>query len=154
MIEFNPEKTIQPSVDPKKTGSNQPTEKNDFQNVFQQAIGSVETKNNAVQSTSSVSEIRPARFETQPQVSDNVVAGQVDSLINTLEAYREALSNGEATLKDIEPLIDRIDRQSDSLSKACRNTETDDGLKAIADQVLSLSSMELARYKSGYYTDA
>ena len=154
MIEFNPEKTILPINDSKKAENNQGTESLDFRNVFQQAIGSAETKSQSVEATAHFSDIRPAQFEASTtDVSAEMVVDQIDALIQAMEDYQRELTNGEATLKDMAPIVDKIVRQSDSLSNLSTSDGVDDGLKSIADQSLSLSSQEVAKYKSGVYND-
>lgn len=153
MIEFNPDKPILPINEGQKTDSNQSPENLDFRNVFQQAISSEETKGESVESTPYLSGIRPAQFETNKEVTSNMVVDQIDSLMQTMEDYQRKLTDGEVTLKDLEPIVNKIVKQSDSLSVLSMSEGVDEGLKTIANQTLSLSSQELANYKSGVYND-
>jgi hypothetical protein len=153
MIEFDPDKSIPSIVDQKKVENKQRTGKNEFQEIFQQAVDSVKTENTNVESTPYISEIRPVQFETQAESSTSQIVDQVDALLHSMEDYQQVLMNRDATLKDIEPIIDRIGKQSASLSGISQDMGLDDDLKSLVNQSLSLSLQEIARYKSGHYND-
>jgi hypothetical protein len=153
MIGIDPDKTISPTMDQKRVANQQKTDKNEFKNLFQQAVDSAKTENKTVASTPSVSEIRPVQFETQADASTGMVVDQVGRLMNTMEAYQRRLMESDATLKDIEPIVEKIAKQSESLSAIACDTNMEDELKSIVNQSLSLSSKEIARYRSGYYND-
>ena len=154
MIGIDPDKSVSPIMDRTKVESRQKTEKNAFQNFFQQAVGSAKTEDSQIESTPFISEIRPVQFETQATPSTDLIVNQVGHLIETMEAYQQKLIDNGATLKDIEPLIDKLASQSESLSSISKDVGMEDELKSIVDQSLLLSSKEIAQYKSGQYNDA
>ena len=153
MIGIDPEKSVSPIVDRKRVENQQKTEKNAFQNFFQQAVGSAQTENSQITSTPFISDIRPVQFETQVAPSTNLIVDQVGQLIDTMEAYRQKLIDNSATLKDIDPVIDKLTSQSESLSAISKDAKMEDDLKSIVDQSLMLSLKEIAQYKSGQYND-
>jgi hypothetical protein len=153
MIGIDPDKIILPVSDQKKVANQQRTDKNEFQNFFKQAVDSTKTEDNAVVSTPYTSEIRPAQFETQTEPSTNMIVNQIDQLMATMEAYQHRLMESDATLKDIEPIVEKIAKQSESLSAISQEAKMEDNLKTIVNQSLSLSSKEIARYRSGHYND-
>ena len=153
MIGIDPDKIILPVSDQKKVANQQKTEKNEFQNVFKQAVNSTKTEDNAVVSTPYASDIRPAQFETQTASSTNMIVGQIDQLMVTMETYQQRLLESDATLKDIEPIVEKIAKQSEFLSAISQETKMEDDLKTIVNQSLSLSSKEIARYRNGHYND-
>jgi hypothetical protein len=153
MIGIDPEKSVSPIVDRKRVESQQKTEKNAFQNFFQQAVDSAKTENTQIASTPFISDIRPVQFETQVAPSTNLIVDQVGQLIDTMEAYQQKLIDNNATLKDIEPVIDKLTNQSESLSAISKDAGMEGDLKSIVDQSLLLSLKEIAQYKSGQYND-
>jgi hypothetical protein len=153
MIGIDPEKSVSPIVDRKRVENQQKTEKNAFQNFFQQAVGSAQTENSQITSTPFISDIRPVQFETQVAPSTNLIVDQVGQLIDTMEAYQQKLIDNSATLKDIDPIIDKLTSQSESLSAISKDAKMEDDLKSIVDQSLMLSLKEIAQYKSGQYND-
>ena len=153
MIGIDPDKIILPVSDQKKVSNQQRAEKNEFQNVFKQAVDSTKTEDNAVVSTPYTSDIRPAQFETQTVPSTTMIVDQIDQLMSTMEAYQRRLMESDATLKDIEPIVEKIAKQSESLSAISQEAKMEDDLKVIVNQSLSLSSKEISRYRSGHYND-
>ena len=153
MIGIDPEKSVPHIVERKKVENQQKTGKNEFQNIFQQAVGSAKTENTQTESTPFISEIRPAQFETQAEPSTNMIANQVGLLIDTMEAYQQKLIESGVTLKDIEPFIEKMNIQSESLSEISKDAGMGDDLKSIVNQSLSLSAVEITRYNSGQYND-
>ena len=153
MIGIDPDKIILPVTDQNKVASSKRTDKNNFQDLFKQVAKSAETENTAVVSTPYTSEIRPAQFETQAVSSTTMIVDQIDHLMTTMEAYQRRLMESDATLKDIEPIVEKIAKQSESLSVIAQKTEMENDLETIVNQSLSLSSKEIARYRSGHYND-
>lgn len=153
MIGIDPDKIILPVSDQKKVANQQKTDKSDFQNVFKQAVDSTKTEDNKVVATPYTSEIRPAQFEAQTVPSTDMIVDQIDQLMATMEAYQHRLMDSNATLKDIEPIVEKIATQSESLSAISQEAKIEDDLKTIVNQSLSLSSKEIARYRNGHYND-
>jgi len=106
-----------------------------------------------VESTHLVSDLRPAQFAAEPLSSTNMVVGQVERLIDTMEVYRQKLIENDATLKDVQTLVQKMASESESLSSASSTVNEQDGLKTIIDQSLMLTSMEIAKFNSGHYND-
>ena len=153
MTGIDPDKILSPITDQKKVQSRQKTDKNEFQNYFQQAIGSATTENSNVESAPFISDIRPVQFDLMAGQSPSTIVDQVARLIDTMESYQRQLNESSATLKDIDPIIEKLARQRDSLSAISQNADVEDELKAIVSQSLSLSTKEVARFKSGHYND-
>lgn len=153
MVTIDPNKSISTMSALKKTESGEKTGKDEFDAILRQAVGTAPTKPAGIETTPFVSEIRPAQFETQTMSSSNMIIDHVHGLIETMEAYQQKLIENGATLKEIEPLLDKMNDQSQSLSAVLKGMENEDQLRSIADQSLMLSSMETVRFKSGLYND-
>ncbi len=154
MIGFDPDKLVSPLMDQKKVENQSKTDNTEFRTFFQQAVGSEKTGKNDVASVAFVSDIRPAQFEAQEEPSTTMIADQVDQLVDTMETYQRQLMTHDATLKDIQPILEKIAEQSEALSAISKQTDINDNLKAIVDQSVSLSSQEIIRFNSGHYNDA
>lgn len=154
MIGIDPDKPIAPILDQKQRDAQVKTNKNQFQDVFQQAMDSVKTDHQKVESPPFVSDIRPVQFETAAEPSANLIADRVGQLIDTMETYQRQLSDAGTTLREMESTMEKIAQQSESLSAISKGMEMEDDLRAIVNQSLALSSKEVARYKSGHYNDA
>lgn len=155
MVTIDPNKPIQPIVDPKTERDKAKPANGGFDTIFKQAINSEETRPPSAETTLAASGIRPARFSTQTEgkIAVSIIHG-AEQLVDTLDAYREKLDEDGATMKDVEPLVQQMTSQSEALASMSRSEEaSDDKLQGIVDQALVLSSMEIARYNSGHYNE-
>ncbi|MBC2742021.1 MAG: hypothetical protein HGJ93_02965 [Desulfosarcina sp.] len=151
MVTIDPDKSILNTTELKKAEGLSKTQKGEFDAIFRKAVDSTEIKSANVESTNFVSEIRPAQFTTEPMPSANMVVDRVQRLIDAMEAYQQKLIENGATLKDIQPLMEKMASQSESLTAISNAVGEQDDLRTIVNQSLMLSSMEIAKYKSGLY---
>lgn len=151
------------TIDPNKpivnvTGHNQAesrpkVEKGEFDAIFRQAVDSTEFKRPKTESAPFLSGIRPAHFSSESLPSEKMLVDRVQRLIDTMDVYQQKLIASGATLKDIQSLVQQIATESESLSAASTAVEGQNRLKTIVDQSLTLASMEIAKFNSGFYND-
>lgn len=151
MVTIDPDKPILNITEVKKAESRSPTQAGEFAAIFRQTVDSTEIKGAKTESTHLISEIRPAQFATEPLPPQNMVVDRVQQLIDTMEAYQHKLIENGATLKDVQPLVQKMTSQSESLSATSSVVEGQESLKTIINQSLTLASMEIAKFNSGYY---
>jgi hypothetical protein len=139
----------------KKTQNRAKAQVGEFNAIFQQARDAKDVNPTETQSTSFLGGIRPARFtaETETAPSTNMIADQVEQLIDTMEAYQQKLIDNDATLKEIQPLMDKMASHHERLSAISKGVDDQEKLGAVVNQSLMLSSMEMTRYNSGFYND-
>jgi hypothetical protein len=149
----DPNKPIQPMVDPNpKTEKTKPSD-GGFDTIFKQAVAGETISNSSAEPTLAAADIRPARFSTRDGGETAVsIVDRTERLVDTLDAYREKLGENGATMKDVEPLMQQMTSQSQALATMSQSEKgADDKLQGIVDEALTLSSLEIARYNSGYY---
>ena len=123
-----------------------------FGDIFRQTVSATKTDSGAESQTVPLSGIRPANFDTQPSPATQVIVDQVEALIDTMAAYQQKLAEEGATLKTLEPLVEKMEDQSQTL-RGMISVSEGDSLGSIIEQSLAVSSMEVARFKSGHYND-
>jgi len=155
MVTIDPNKPIQSIVDSKTQSDRAKPADSGFDTIFKQAIKSEDTQTYTAESTLAASDIRPARFSAQTEGDTGVsVVARTEQLVETLEAYQEKLDEVGATMKDVEPLVQQMTSQSEALASMSQSEKgSGDKLQGIVDQALMLSSMEIAKYKSGHYNE-
>ncbi len=151
MVTINPDKSILDITERNKGGNSQKVNRGEFDAVFRQAVASAEIKGTETEATNFISDIRPAQFTLEPSSSANMVVDQVQRLIDTLEAYQQKLIENGATLKEIHPLVQKMASQSESLYETLSAMGDQETLQTIVNQSLTLASMEIAKFNSGYY---
>lgn len=153
MVTIDPDKSILNVHEGSKTPNRSKLQKGEFDSVFREVAGSTSIKRGEVEATHFISNLHPAQFVTESSPSTNAVVDQVSRLIDTMEGYRQKLIEKGATLKDIETLVQKMASESESLGAASSTVDEQDGLRAIIDQSLMLTSMEMVRFNNGHYND-
>ena len=153
MVTIDPEKPILNIADQKKTENRSRVQKGEFDAIFRQAVDSTEGRGLAIESTAFISQIRPVQFTAESLPSTNMVVDRVQQLIDTMGAYQQKLNDSGATLKEIQPLVEKMTSQSESLGATSSAVEIQESLKTIVNQSLTLASMEITKFNSGYYND-
>jgi hypothetical protein len=154
MVTIDPDKSISDITGAKKVQQQDKTDNNEFSAVFRQAAGNQRPETSQqLEPASSVSGIRPVQFENKVMPATNAIVDHVQQLLDTMEAYQQKLTESSATLKTIQPLVDKIAFQSETLAAKAKEAVGVDDLQTIVDQSLTLSSLEIARFRSGQYID-
>lgn len=153
MVTIDPEKPILTITEHKKAENRSHAQKGEFDAIFRQAVDSTKGKGVEIESTSFISQIRPAQFTTESMPSANTIVDRVQQLIDTMGAYQQKLIDSGATLKEIQTLVEKMASQSESLGAASSVVEGQESLKTIVNQSLTLASMEIGKFNSGYYND-
>jgi len=153
MVTIDPDKSISAITGPKKGQQQEKTDNHEFAAVFRQAADTQCPEPAQPEPASSVSDIRPVQFENKVMPATNAIVDHVQQLLDTMEAYQQKLTESSATLKTIQPLVDKIAFQSETLAAKAKEAVGVDDLQTIVDQSLTLSSLEIARFRSGQYID-
>ena len=153
MVTIDPDKPILNIPAQNRTESRPNGQKSDFDAIFRQAVDSTEFKGAKTESAHLISDIRPAKFSSESLPSANMIVERVQRLIDTMGVYQQKLIDHGATLKDMQTLVQKMTSQSESLSATSNTVEGQEGLKTIVNQSLTLASMEIAKFNSGYYND-
>ncbi len=148
---IDPNKPIVNVAGHNKAESQSKVKKGEFDAIFRQAVDSTEFKRPKTESAPFLSDIRPAQFSSESIPSENMLVERVQRLIDTMGAYQQILIDSGASLKDIQSLVQKMATENESLSAASNAVEGQKRLKTIADQSMTLASMEIAKFNSGYY---
>ena len=119
MVTVNPDKSIS-TVDVaalKKTQNHPSTPAGEFDAILRKAVDAKEVSGSEAQATPFTTGIRPAQFtaETETTPSTGKLVDQVEQLLDTMEAYRQKLGESGATLKEIQPLMERMASHNERL---------------------------------------
>ena len=153
MVTIDPNKPILNTGGHNRAESRSNLKKGGFDAIYRQAVDSTEFKGAKTESAPFLSEIRPAQFSSESLPSANVIVDRVQQLIDTMGVYQQKLTDSGATLKDIQLLVQKMATQSESLSATSNAVEGQKSLKTIVNHSLTLASMEIAKFNSGFYND-
>jgi len=87
-------------------------------------------------------------------VQDNPIAERTENFLDILEEYQNKLLDPQATLRDIQPLIQRVETEQEALAPVLNSLPPGDGLKDILNDALVTSSLEVIKFNRGDYVDS
>lgn len=74
-------------------------------------------------------------------------------LIDRLEDYQKLLSDPDITLKQIQPVVEQLEKQADGSRAMMSDMPEGHPLRAIVQDVVANIDQEVARFNAGYYVD-
>ena len=153
-MKIDPNQEIVKSVYPHKTsGPDKPVD-DKFGAMLKDAVNNdhskTSTENVKPQMISSISNIQ---FNPLLAVQDNPIIERTENFLNILEEYRNKLLDPQATLKDIHPLIQRMESEKETLTPVLNSLPPGDGLKDILNDALVNSEAEVIKFNRGDYVD-
>ena len=86
-------------------------------------------------------------------VQDNPIAERTENFLNILEQYRNKLLDPQSSLRDIHPLIQRMESEKETLTPVLNSLPPGDGLKDILNDALVNSEVEVIKFNRGDYVD-
>lgn len=99
-----------------------------------------------------------ATSETVPLPSIDAVRMQrveatsrTEELLDLLDAYRQRLESPEFNLRQLEPLIEKLENQKENLVPLLDSLSGSDQLKGILNEALVTVSGEIVRFRGGQY---
>ena len=78
----------------------------------------------------------------------------IENLVNLLDQYRQKLADPRVTLREMEPLIQKMAEEKENLGPVLDSLQDDEGLKPVLNQTLVAASLEIAKYYRGDYVTA
>ena len=154
-MKIDPNQEILKSAYPDKTiRPDKPADK-EFGTMLKDAI------NNEPAKTSSEN-VKPQMISSIPNiqlnplfaVQDNPTAERTENFLDILEEYQNKLLDPQATLRDIHPLIQKMETEQEALAPVLNSLPPGDGLKDILNDALVNSEVEVIKFNRGDYVDA
>ena len=142
------------SVYAEQTQKSQGPQANKFGQILDEAIknpSKVETGARRSPIVNCIPEIQPVPF---PVSKNRAIVEGAERLLDTLDEYRQKLGNPDVRLREMDPLINRIDKQTVRLTTELDSLPEGDGLREILNQALIASSLEVVKFNRGDYTVA
>jgi hypothetical protein len=153
MVTIDSSKSIQPNTTAAASRNHLKTKNDGFDAILKQEMATKTAAPVKPESPTPIENVRPAWCADESQLSGSMAVDRVGKLIDTMATYQSKLIEHGATLKDLHGLVQQMTSQSKSLASLTDKMEESDDLKAIVNQSLMLSSMEISRYYDGYYVD-
>jgi hypothetical protein len=86
-------------------------------------------------------------------VQDNPIIEKTENFLDLLEEYKNKLLDPQTTLRDIHPLVQRMESEKETLTPVLNSLPPGDGLKDILNDALVNSEVEVIKFNRGDYVD-
>lgn len=137
-----------------KTQKNEGTQADKFGQILDEAIKNPSKIEAGAQRSPIVNCIPEIRLDPFSVSKNSAIIQGTERLLDTLDEYRQKLDNPEIRLREMNPLIDKIDKQTERLTTELDSLPEGDGLREILNQALITSSLEVVKFNRGDYTIA
>ncbi len=111
----------------------------------QKAVGGVEK-----------SQFLPSVAGPDPRIPNDIQSVEwraADGMLDALEDYRNQLSNPEASLRKVEPYVDRMKDLLNQNQALLNHLSDGSPVKQVLEQAMVHVSKEIERFNMGYYVD-
>ena len=127
---------------------------NEFGTMLKDAINNEPSKTNSEKANPQmITRIPNIQINPLFAVQDNPIVEQTENFLDTLEEYRNKLLDPQTTLRDIHPLVQRMESEKETLAPVLNSLQPGDGLKDILNDALVNSEVEVIKFNRGDYVD-
>ena len=120
-----------------------------FKDILKSKIGSADTL--SATKAYSIGKTLPLLVGKNFLPPKEQIVSKVEELINVLERYQARLSDPLNNMKDLHPLIEKIEKGVDELTDLLDLIPPEDRLYPILSEAIIIGTTELGRYKRGEY---
>lgn len=127
------------------------TQKDDFKDVLKTSIEQTSNHPAEVKPSALMQPISAINFQSLSPENKGITIERVDNFLNLLDDYRKLLADPQVTLRQMEPLMNTIEKEKEQLSSVLDSLAGEDGLKDIVNRTLVTASLEIVKYNRGDY---
>jgi len=151
-IDPNPE--IVKSVYPDKTtGPDKPAD-DKFGAMLKEAINKPSRTSSESEKPQMINTISNIQLNPLFAIQNSPIVERTEKFLDILEEYQGKLNDPQTSLRDIDPLIQRIQTEKETLAPVLNSLSPGDGLKDILNDALITSSLEIMKFNRGDYVDS
>ena len=134
-----------------KTVRRAPDQKDDFKNVLKASVERTARHPEKTKSSLLANPVSTIKFHSLSPENKRLTLERIDDFLNLLDNYRDQLADPQVTLRDLEPVINRIEKEKEQLSSVMESLPNEDELKDIVNRTLITASLEVIKYNRGDY---
>ena len=84
----------------------------------------------------------------------STIVERVHNFLDVLDDYRRKLGDPRVSLKEVDPVINRLEIENENLKPVLESLGDEDELKEILNNLLINASLEVIRYRQGEYINS
>ncbi|MBW1780313.1 MAG: hypothetical protein JRL30_06200 [Deltaproteobacteria bacterium] len=134
-----------------KTQKSEASPSKGFGKILEETIKTSSNTNTGGPQSTVMEGIQEIQMYPMPALDNTPVYEGTERLLDTLDEYRQRLADREVSLREIDPLISKIAKESKGLTEQVDALSEGDPLKEIVNQTLIVSSLEVMKFTRGDY---
>ena len=151
-MKIDPNQEIIKSVYPDKTTRPDKPVEDKFGAMLKDAINNEPSKTSAgSEKPQMINSISNIQLNPLFAVQDNPIVERTENFLDILEEYQGKLNDPQTALRDIHPLIQRMETEKETLAPVLDSLPPGDSLRDILNQALITSSLEVIKFNRGDY---
>ncbi|MCW7752491.1 hypothetical protein OOT00_00665 [Desulfobotulus sp. H1] len=145
-ITNRPEYTPAPDIRNTETDLRHKTQGTDFQDALKTAMNPMTSS--SMQTLKAQTPLPPPRAMGMGTLFDSSVEDRTRNLVSLMDHFSSALLNPIQDLKDLEPMVEKLGRDAESLFKESAETE-EDPAQTLARRTALLARVEVEKFRRG-----
>ncbi len=122
-----------------------------FGAILEKAMTPQTSQTSSTNALSSVQSLSSLNFTTPINVENSKTIGRVNELLNLIESYQKKLADPAASLKDVYPLVQQMEKKSAELIPVCESLPDGNKLKDVLNRIIITSTVEVIKFNRGDY---
>jgi exonuclease VII small subunit len=129
----------------------QPAVDNAFNDILKENIENSPKEFTGPCRTAMVKPLNGVQFIAPPKFDKQFALDQLENLIGLLDQYRHELADPQMPLKKLDPIIRKINQESENLAPALDALPDGEALKNIINLTLVTATLEVTKFDRGDY---
>jgi hypothetical protein len=129
----------------------QPPADQEFGTILKESVENVKKEDTGPRQTAFINPLNGVQMRTSSKCDKQFTLDRIENLIGLLDQYRHKLADPGMTLKNIDPIIKKIDQETENLTPVLDSLPEDEDLKNIINQTLVTASLEVSKFYRGDY---
>jgi len=145
---------IMKGLHPQGTAKSRPAGEQEFGRILKETVENTQKPDAGLSQTAFVNPLASV-WRTAPGSADPELAiDRIENMIDLLDQYRHKLADPQMNLKQIDPIINEIARENDSLASLAGSLPAADELKNLLERTMVTASLEVTKFYRGDYLPA
>jgi len=153
-MQIDPNQEIVKSVYTDKTTGPDKPEDDKFGTMLKEAINEPSKTSAESEKPQMINSISNIQLSPLFAVQDDPIVERTEKFLDILEEYQGKLNDPQATLRDIHPLVEKMETEKEALAPVLKSLPPGDGLRDILNQALITSSLEVIKFNRGDYVNS
>ena len=145
---------IMKSLYPQETVKSRPAGEKEFGRILKETVENTQKPDAGPRQTAFINPLASVWQTAQGSPDPEFAIDRIENMINLLDQYRHKLADPQMNLKQIDPIINEIARENDSLASLADSLPAAAELNNILDRTMITASLEITKFYRGDYLPA